>query len=134
MVVSNQHGDAVAGPETATPEGEAQEEPPPEPDDPDPDPDRAPSSPRNLNLTPGDEQIAVSWDAPADLGKPEADGYIVEYREAGSRSWQEEGWFTGTEAVIEWLENGTEYEVRVVVSNQHGDAVAGPKRATPRAQ
>ena len=95
--------------------------------------ERPPTAPRSLALTAGDGQIAVSWDAPADLGDPEADAYIVEFREAGAEEWEEAGWFTDTEAVIEWLDNGTEYEVRVWVGNNHGEATTEPKRATPSA-
>ena len=73
--------------------------------------------------------------APAikDLGNPEMDGYFVEFREVGTDRWLSEGEFDGTSATIQWLDNGTEYEVRVAVFNIHGDAIAGPKRATPSA-
>ena len=96
-------------------------------------PDRPPSAPRNLQLTPGDKRIEVSWDEPEDLGKPEMDGYLVEYRRVGADMWVRAGQFHGTSATIanERLRNGEEYEVRVKVSNIHGEAIAGPMRVTP---
>ncbi len=95
--------------------------------------ERAPSAPRNLSLTPGDGHIAVSWQAPKDLGNPEIDSYYVEFREVGDEQWVSAGEFDGASATIEFLENGTEYEVRVAVFNVHGEAIAGPGRATPSA-
>ena len=54
----------------------------------DDDPKRPPSAPRNVTLTPGDEQIEVSWDAPRDMGDPEAwIGYVVESRQVGEDNW-----------------------------------------------
>ena len=115
-----------AGPKTATPE--KSEEPP--------EADRPPTAPRNLTLTPGDGKIDVSWDPPEDLGKPEMrDAYFVEYRRVvrGGR-WLSAGEYRGTtSATIDHLVNGVEYEVRVAVFNTEGEAVAGPKRATPAA-
>ena len=119
----NDHGGGPqAGPMRATPEKSAEP----------PEPDRPPTAPRNLTLTPGDEQIEVSWDPPADMGKPEMrDAYFVEFRRAGRGRWQSAGEYRGTSATIDYLENGVEYEVRVAVFNTQGEAVAGPKRATP---
>ena len=62
------------------------------------------------------------------------EGYIVESREAsGGDGWFEEGWYNGRSATVEFLENGVEYEVRVLVFNEDIDVIAviGPKRATP---
>ena len=106
----------------------------PEKSDEPPEPDRPPSAPRNLTLTPGDGKIDVSWDPPADLGKPEMrDRYFVELRRAGRDRWESAGEHGGTSATIDHLVNGVEYEVRVVVFNTEGEAVAGPMRATPAA-
>ena len=98
--------------------------------------DRPPSAPRNLTLTPGNEQIEVSWKAPADLGEPDDFiGYVVEIREVGERDWFEYSFTKGTSETIDWiLDNGVEYEVRVIAFNIHGDGIAGPLRATPRAE
>ena len=111
-------------------EADAAPEAPPEEDG---DEERPPTAPRNLALTAGDGKIDVSWDAPSDLGSPQIEGYDVEYRKPGGNSWTSQG-ATGTSATsatISGLENGTEYEVRVRASNEQGEAVAGPKTATP---
>ena len=120
-----------APPPPSEPDLEPEPEPDPEPDpQPDPDGPRPPTKPRNLSLVPGDGQIEVSWDEPSDRGKPDFGGYIVEFREVGSRKWLDVGWYYDTDVTIEWLDNGATYEVRVAVLNIHGDAVAGPKQVT----
>ena len=108
-------------------EADAAPEAPPEEDG---DEERAPTAPRNLALAAGDGKMDVSWDAPSDLGNPEIEGYTVEYRADGAESWTSQR-ATGTSATVTGLENGTEYEVRVRASNEQGEAVAGPKTATP---
>ncbi|MDE0232267.1 MAG: fibronectin type III domain-containing protein, partial [bacterium] len=153
--VSNSQGDAIAGPKRATPAGadsgggqgdsqgdEQEGEEEPEPADtptatstPTPTaapsgPDRPPSAPRNLQVTPGDKRIEVSWDEPEELGRPAIDTYYAGFRKAGTTSWVYVG-RTNTSVTLEGLENGVEYEVQVSVSNSQGDAIAGPKRATP---
>ena len=98
----------------------------------DTDPKRPPTAPRNLTLTPGDGIIRVSWDAPRDMGEEDAwIGYIVESRQVGERRWFEDGFYEGTSATVEHLENGETYEVRVTAFNKYGDGVTAPKRATP---
>ena len=52
-----------------------------------PDPKRAPTAPRGLKLTAGDEKIDVSWSAPSDIGEPDDWlGYTVEVREKSARA------------------------------------------------
>ena len=100
-----------------------------------PDPRRSPTAPRSLPLTPGDGIIKVSWSAPQDMGE-EDDwiGYSVESRRVGGEEdWFEEGLYQGTSATVQDLVNGAEYEVRVLAVNMYGQAIAGPKRATPSA-
>ena len=98
------------------------------------DEDRPPTAPRKLTLTPGDGFIKVSWSAPEDMGKPDDwIGYSVESRAVGEDEWYEEGLYQGTSATVQDLENGVEYEVRVIAVNLHGQAIAGPVRATPSA-
>ena len=118
VTVFDTHGEATTEPETATPQGTGE---------------RPPTAPRSLKLTPGDGKIEVSWDAPADLGEPEIQGYTVQYRASREDPWTSQQ-VTGTSATISELENGTEYQVRVVASNDQGEAVAGPVRATPGAE
>ncbi len=50
------------------------------------------------------------------------------------KRWLEVGLYYDTDVLIEWLKNGTTYEVQVKVFNIHGEAVAGPKQATPQQQ
>lgn len=75
----------------------------------------------------------MKWDEPSNRGQPDFRSYFVEFRRAGRGRWQSAGEFTGTSATVEFLENGVEYEVRVAVFNIHGEAIAGPQRATPSA-
>ena len=151
VTVLNIHGESVAGPKQVTlPSPGGPMDPDPDPD-PVPDGPRPPSKPRNLSLVPGDGQIEVSWDEPSDRGDPDFGGYIVEFREVGfeqisnwlgfgfyqpdtTDGWLAVGEYYDTAATIEWLENDVTYEVLVTVLNIHGDAVAGPKRATPSAE
>ena len=66
------------------------------------------------------------------MGEPEDwIGYVVEVREVGEREWFEDDFYKGTSATIDYLDNGVAYEVRVIAFNKWGDAVAGPKTATP---
>ena len=109
----------------ATPQPAEDPEPPPE------DPEGgAPSAPRNLALAPGDREIRASWQAPEDPGDPEITDYLVQYRRTGETSWDSRK-ATASPATIAGLTNGTEYQVRVLVSNEHGDAVSAIERATP---
>ena len=94
------------------------------------EPGHPPSVPRNLRLTPGDGKIEVEWEEPEDLGDPAIDGYSVGFRKVGANGWGHAG-HDGTSASLEGLENGVEYEVRVIASNIHGRAIAGPMQATP---
>ncbi len=120
VTVFDTHGEATTEPETATPQGTGE---------------RPPTAPRNLGLTPGDGQIEVSWDAPADLGEPKIQGYTVQHRASREDPWTGQ-WVTATSnsATISGLENGTEYQVRVQVENAHGEAATRPQRATPGAE
>ena len=121
VVAVNLHGSATAGPHTARPTA------------PEPDEERPPTAPRDLRLTPGDEKIEVSWEAPWDMGEEDVWlGYIVEVRGPGTGGWFEEGVYKGTSATILDLENGKTYEVRVSAFNLYGQATAGPKTATPK--
>ena len=96
----------------------------------DPDAPRVPGVPYTEYGTPpwlteGDQQIAVEWGTPDDLGNPPLAGYLVQHREA-FRYGPEEGWHstpvrgTGTTTTITGLTNGTTYEVRVAAANDTG--------------
>ena len=76
----------------------------------------------------------MSWSAPSDIGEPDDwIGYTVEFREVGESDWFEWGFYDGTSATIDYLENGKTYEVRVQSFNMWGEAYTEPKTATPRA-
>ena len=100
--------------------------------EPDNDPKRPPTAPRNVRLTVGDEEIGVSWDTPRDIGDPDAwIGYVVQVRRTGESGWVDAGFHRGTSGTIDWLQNGVEYQVRVVAFNKWGEAGTRPKTATP---
>ena len=94
-----------------------------------PYPERQPTAPRNLTLTAGDGEITVSWDPPSRLNNPAA-RYLVEFRKAGAKRWTDYG-LESSPTTIDYLDNGTTYEVQVTVFDTYGDATAGPRSATP---
>ncbi len=95
--------------------------------------DRVPGVPQNLTLTPGDRQIGASWDAPTDQGNPALNGYLIQYRQAGTSTWFQ--WShsgTGRTNTITGLTNGQSYQVRVAASNTAGtSSYTSPESATP---
>jgi len=84
-------------------------------------PQAVPGAPTNLNLTPGDAQIAANWTAPADDGGSAITGYDVEYSLTGSGDWMDGGdEGTDTSHTITPLVNGMTYDVRVRAGNSNG--------------
>ena len=63
--------------------------------------------------------LEATWDAPADRGSPGViDGYDVQYRKVGEAYWLDGPLgVTDTQVVLERLETGTAYEVRVLARN-----------------
>ena len=116
----------------------------PEPDDPqesepeDPEPLGPPSAPQNLSVSPaGAGTLAVTWDAPVDLGGAQSVQYMLQWKET-SGSWSasadiSSSIVSGTSHNITGLPPGTEYAVRVFAFN---DSQGGPdsqeKRSTPQ--
>ena len=79
-----------------------------------------PDAPGTVTLTPGDEELVVEWDVPADNGAA-ITGYDVEYKRTGDASWTDHGFTgTGTTTTITGLTNGQEYEVQVRARNAEG--------------
>ena len=77
----------------------------------------APTAPTVSTLSP--TALEATWNPPSDLGNPSAiESYDVQYRKAGEADWLD-GPFgvAGTRAVLEGLEAGTSYEVRVLARN-----------------
>ena len=81
-----------------------------------------PTAPRNVRVRPGDQELTVTWAAPADNGGGEITAYDVRHRTIG---WTEvaDVWTTGDGALkytITGLTNGTEYWVQVQARNAAG--------------
>ncbi|MCY4669152.1 MAG: fibronectin type III domain-containing protein, partial [Rhodococcus sp.] len=84
----------------------------------------APGAPTNLTATGGDEQVMLSWEAPADGGEPT--GYQYQYGTGNLMSdWMPETPQTGMTATVTGLINGTTYMFKVRAVN-----AAGPGPAT----
>ena len=93
--------------------------------------ERVPGVPRDLTLTPGDEHLAVSWTVPDDPGYPAVSGYLVQHRADGDTKWQERR-HSGNTLLLEGLENGQLYHVRVWAVNTQGrSAQSASAKATP---
>ena len=73
-----------------------------------------PDAPASLSVTPGDQQLALSWPAPASLGGTALVGYTVQYS-ADMNTWYtvSRSSATATTETITGLTNGAEYYVRV---------------------
>ena len=85
------------------------EEPPPAP--------AAPTVTSGSNAT----SLVVHWDAPDVTGRPDIDGYDVEYKKATETDYTDAPHSgTGTEADISGLDAGTDYHVRVLAENDEG--------------
>ena len=113
--------------------GGAGDSTPPAPPEPPASVPSAPSAPSAPTLTAGDEQLAVSWSAPAANGAA-INGYDVRYRHAGG-NWSElNGQFLDRRATITGLTNGTTYEVQVRAGNSVGRGPWSPSaQDTPTA-
>jgi hypothetical protein len=82
----------------------------------------APAAIANLAGTAGDQQITLTWSAPADGGDAIVD-YIVEMSEAGGPyAVVNDGTNPATGAVVTGLLNGTNYTARVAAVNMTGTA------------
>ena len=74
------------------------------------------SAPQSLNATPGHRQVAVTWEAPADLGGGQVLNYLVRAEPGGATCTT-----TGMTCTIDQLDNATTYRVTV-----HATTAAGP--------
>ena len=86
-----------------------------------------PSAPTNLVATPGDEEIAITWAAPANDGGQAVTGYEVQLDSGG--------WNTtvGMAHSFTGLNNGTQYTLSVRAINSVGEGVATSTIAIPLA-
>ena len=97
------------------------------------DNDSVPSAPQNFAATPGDGQVTLSWEAPADSGSSAIAGYEYRHAEGAtvpeSTAWTSAG--TALTATVGSLTNGTAYafEVRAVSDAGEGDPAAATAAA-----
>ncbi len=85
----------------------------------------SPRFPYDLTATPGDAQLALSWEMPRSNGGTAITGYKVQWKE-DSDSWEtpddvSEETVTATSHIITGLTNGVSYTVRVIAANGVGD-------------
>ena len=103
--------------------------------------DGPPGAPRNLTATPGNKEITLSWDPPADNGNAPATGYRIEWRVDG-KDYDKTIWATArsttyTTNVNANLANGVKYFFRVKAGNGSGNSqgpygsASGEVSATP---
>ena len=76
--------------------------------------------------------LEAAWSPPSDRGSPDViESYDVQYRKAGEADWLDGPiGVTDTQAVLEGLEAGRSYEVRVLARNSH--AIPGTRTVWPR--
>ena len=92
-----------------------------------------PGGPASLTTTPGDEEVALVWSAPADDGGAPVTGY--EYRYAAGDAVPEDTPWQSAGLNLQWtvtgLTNGQEYAFEVRARNRVGDGPARGALATP---
>ncbi|XP_077990140.1 twitchin-like isoform X3 [Glandiceps talaboti] len=68
-----------------------------------------------------EESAKLTWNPPKDDGGSPITNYVIEKKEAGSRSWQKVSSFARTpEYTVSGLEEGVDYFFRVRAENEHG--------------
>ena len=79
-----------------------------------------PDSPGNLEVTPGNERLTLTWTAPPADGGLGINGFMVQYKKSADSSWTSLQALTpGTlETTIGSLENDVPYSVRVRAANE----------------
>ena len=87
------------------------------------EPPDAPAMPEVSAVFASATSLSVSWDAPANDGRPAIDSYDVQYRVGSSGPWTDVPQdVTGTTATITGLTAATDYQVRVRAVNAEGDS------------
>ena len=103
--------------------------------------DGLPGAPRNLTATPGNKEVTLSWDPPADNGNAPATRYRIEWRVDG-KDYDKNHWGTArsttyTTTAQANLANGVKYFFRVKAENDDGNShgpygpASGEVSATP---
>ena len=94
-------------------------------------PRAAPSAPRNLAVSPGDAEVALTWSPPAEDGGSDVTGYEYQVDQGG---WKDAGTATARSVVVSsGLENGREYTFSLRAVNDIGPGAVATVDATPRA-
>jgi hypothetical protein len=92
-----------------------------------------PSAPLAFQVTAGDAQASLVWNAPATNGGAPIDGYTVHYGTAAG-SYTQTASASGTSRTVTGLTNGQAYYFAVTAHNSVGDGAATPEvSATPAA-
>jgi titin len=91
-----------------------------------------PTGVRSLAATSGENQVALSWTAPADNGGASITDYTVEYQVTGAGSWSTfaDGTSTATTATVTGLATDTAYNFRVAAVNATGTGTTATVSAT----
>ena len=103
--------------------------------------DGLPGTPRNLTATPGNREVSLSWDPPADNGNAPATRYRIEWRVDG-KDYDKDHWGTSRSTTYTTndqanLANGVKYFFRVKAENDDGNSygpygpASGEVSATP---
>ncbi len=87
--------------------------------------DGPPGAPRNLAATPGNKEVTLSWDPPADNGNAPATRYRIEWRVDG-KDYDKNHWGTSRSTTYTTndeanLANGVKYVFRVKAENDTGN-------------
>ena len=88
--------------------------------------DGLPGAPRNLTATPGNKEVTLSWDPPADNGNAPATRYRIEWRVDG-KDYEKNHWGTSRSTTYTTndqanLANGVKYVFRVKAENDDGNS------------
>lgn len=83
-----------------------------------------PSPPRNFGGTPAKTAVTLAWQHPADNGGRPIVDYTIQYRAAGTSTWQTltHPPSTATSYQIDGLTSGTAYEFQVAAVNEIGES------------
>jgi len=83
-------------------------------------PTPTPSNPSNLNVSPDNNQLILSWTAPSYSGTSSITGYVVEYTPSGGSASTVLTNSINTSYTLTGLTNGTSYAIRVAAINSSG--------------
>jgi len=89
----------------------------------------APSAPRNLAASPGDTEVTLTWDPPADDGGSAITGYELQVDQG---DWKKAETADGLSVVVKDLKNEQSYTFSVRAVNGIDPGAAATVRATPR--